>query len=115
MRWRSADQPVIGKIMRIYYFVNEVATLDDIRIAASLRIGGTSVTMCNARLCNDISQIRGADKVIYNNVDEKYIDIIENFCAQLNVVCEPAIPIVPPSNLQLQFNSTAVRRKREIK
>lgn len=107
--------------MRIYYAVDEAATPEDIRVAASLRVGGSTVTFCNARLCNDIAEIRGADKVIYNGIPEKYLAIIEDYCQKLKIDCDPSIPIpVNPiiANLQLKpsiQNPAIVRRKQDAK
>ncbi len=107
--------------MRIYYAVDEAATSEDIRIAALLRAEGHVVTFCNARLCRTIAEIRGADKVVYNGIEEKYLAVIEDYCQTLKIVCDPAIPIpLNPivANLQLKpliQNSTLIRRKQATK
>jgi len=101
--------------MRIYYAVDKAATSEDIRIAALLRTEGNDVTFCNARLCRTIAEIRGADKVVYNGIQEKHLLAIEDYCHKLGIDCNPAIPVPLTPVKPLIQNPVIIRRKQATK
>jgi len=91
--------------MRIFYFVNEAATPEDIRLAALLRAEGNTVTMHNARLMDDVSILRGVDRVVYNGISDKHLHLLEHYCGMVGIFCDPAIPQPPPiTSVPLQLD-----------